>query len=179
MKLKLLAAGLVAISTSLFAQCNIVPANPEVCQWSVARFTAVGAGTVTWTGPNGFTASGATVEIPLAQSFNAGVYTATINNAGVISTCTATLVVNPVPQIAVVPLNLSVASGGSATFTVQVSSVPGPHSIYWWSANRGVFGTGQIVTLTNVTEADDGLVYAMVVDENFCGALTAAKLNVN
>jgi hypothetical protein len=174
--LLLLLSGMVAMAASVFAQCSIVPADPQVCQWSTARFTAVGTGTVSWTGPNGYTSTGATAEVPLAQSLNAGVYTATINNQGTISTCSVTLVVNPVPVITVVPLNQTVASGGSATFSVQANSVP--HSIYWWSANRGVLGTGQIITLTNVQAADAGLVYAVVVNEDGCGAVSAANLKV-
>ena len=59
---------------------------------------AQGATNYTWTGPNGYTATGQSVTIPAAQVASAGVYTVTATGTATCSGST-TVVINPVPQL--------------------------------------------------------------------------------
>src|SRR5262245_59709242 len=108
--------------------CTIAPATQAVCAGASATFTAtVSSGTapftISWTGPNGFTATGPTITINNAQAANAGTYTANIVDAnGCTGRCTAELIVNPNPTCTIAPASQAVCMCSTASFTDTVSS---------------------------------------------------------
>lgn len=90
---------------------------------------AFGATNYSWTGPNGFTATGQSVSIPSAQVANAGLYTVTATGAATCSGST-TVVVNPVPQ-------LNVSSNGPVCvcnpLTLSSGLTPTPGLLVAWT----------------------------------------------
>src|SRR6185503_8432724 len=117
--------------------CSITPATNAVCAGSFASFSAaISQGTapfsIRWTGPAGFSSTGAVIAITNAQSANAGVYIATVSDAnGCSNTCQALLVVNPNPVCTITPPTNDVCLGASPSFTVNPSSGTPPYRFSW------------------------------------------------
>ncbi len=84
---------------------------------------ATGATNYSWSGPNGYSATGQSVTIPSAQVANAGVYTVTATGA---ATClgSTTVVVNPSPQLNVTS-NSPVCVCSPLTFSSGLTATPG------------------------------------------------------
>jgi gliding motility-associated-like protein len=89
-------------SLSCVPVCGVTASNlGPYCSGTTITLNATaanGATAYTWTGPNGFTATGQNVTIPNCNATMAGVYTVTATGA---ATCTGstTVVVNPTPVI--------------------------------------------------------------------------------
>src|SRR5438105_4619314 len=120
--------------------CTITPASQSVCPGGSATFTAnvtcpaeAGGGScsVSWTGPSGFTATGPTITINNAKEANEGTYTATVtDNFGCTSTCSAELVVKPIP-ICEITGPSSVDCISTTTFTSTVTPAGGTVTHSW------------------------------------------------
>ena len=105
--------------------CSITPATNVICQGGAASFTAsavegTGPYTFQWTGPNGFSAAGATITINNAQPANAGIYRAVARDFfGCTNICQAQLIVTPAPVCSITgPTNVCHAS--TNTYTANV-----------------------------------------------------------
>jgi large repetitive protein len=112
-------------SNSMFGEAedyfiNIVPpppvptvtGNSNICQGSSLILTAsstVTGATFTWSGPNGFTATTASITIPNFQPVNAGAYTVTVTVAALSNSNTVTVACLPVPSN-------TITASGSLTF---------------------------------------------------------------
>lgn len=161
--------------------CAIAPATQEVCAGATATFTASSTGpaagaphTFTWTGPGGFTATGATITVGTG-----GTYVATITDRfGCTSTCTAVLIVNPNPQCTIAPALAEVCEGSPATtFTVNITSGTAPFTVTW-TGPGGFTATGNSITRPSI-EANEGTYVANVVDSKGCVTSCTAQLIVN
>jgi hypothetical protein len=96
--------------------CDVTPECDSVCVGFDASFTAIGSdGTppysYDWSGPDGFTATTATININNAQPVNAGTYEVIVSDAhDCADTCYAELIVHP-PLVIIVPQDDSVHAG--------------------------------------------------------------------
>ncbi len=126
-----------------FPQCRIssqpltvtIHANPvatafndgPVCIKSMLTLTATGGSQYTWTGPNGFTATGAVVNINNFQAAQAGTYFVQVSNAAGCSNMASTLVnIKPSPVAAVSFTDASIC----LTDSIQLSASGG--GTYEW-----------------------------------------------
>lgn len=135
-------------SNSMFGEAedyfiNVVPpppvptitGNSNICQGSAFILTAsstVTGATFAWTGPNGFTATTASISIPNFQPINAGTYTVTITVAGLSNSNSVSVVCLPIP------VNTITASG-SLTFCqgnfISLSVPSSTGASYTWVQN--------------------------------------------
>jgi hypothetical protein len=96
--------------------------NSPVTVGSPISLTATGisGATYSWTGPNGYTATGPNQSIGSAATANAGTYSVTISLNGCSTTVSTTVVVNPAPVVASIQTS-SLASGYCAGTALSVS----------------------------------------------------------
>jgi len=118
--------------------CNITGTN-AICQGTSTCFSATGGGTYAWTGPGGYTNSGAQIcNLTLA-----GTYVVRVTSAeGCTSTCSRTLTVNPNPSCNITGNN-TICVGNSACFSATGGGT------YAWTGPGGYTNSGaQICNLT-------------------------------
>ena len=187
--------GTAAVTVTVPAISAITPANPTVQAGAQAIFSAQVTGlsddsvvwsasdgamnptTGVWTVPN----KAETVTITATSNLDSSLFTTTL---AVIPPSGSAL-----PIITTMPANVSVASGGTATFTVVVTGVT--TAVYQWqvSTNGGTSwtnvatGTGAATasyTTAAVAAANDGSLYQVVIGNGAGGSVTsnAARLTV-
>lgn len=157
-------ASIAAGCTSAVANYNVVvnstPATPApgsnspVCVNSTLNLTSpASSGTYVWSGPNGFASNAQNPSIPNVTSANNGTYSLYIVENGCTS-ATGTVsvtVVNP-PITPSFTTNSPVCEGGTITLTGSVY----PFVTYVWNGPNGFSGSGQSVSIPNVTIANAG-----------------------
>jgi hypothetical protein len=125
---------------------TIIANNSPVCVGGTISITAnssTSGVTYYWSGPGGFTATGATITIPAATPANAGTYSVYVNNSnGNSATTTATVTVNPLvtPAISITTPNTIICGGISVTFTATPTN-GGTVPVYQWKKNGLNVGT--------------------------------------
>ncbi|MCK6606762.1 MAG: T9SS type A sorting domain-containing protein [Flavobacterium sp.] len=164
--------------------CSVTPSSAEICAGATAIFTASGINgsggapyTFAWTGPNGFSASTASINVGVA-----GVYSVIVSDSNGVpaeAPCTVNLVVNdnPVPSVA----DEEACVGSTATFST--TSTPG-YSYQWYLNNVLIPGaTNNSYTTPILSLADNGGIYkVIVVDGNHntdCDGEDSGILTVN
>jgi len=135
-------------------QCEVTPSATTVCQGTQVTFTAarIAQGmppyTVTWTGPNNFTASTFAITVT-AGPLTAGVYTAVLTDANGLQSqgCSATLSLFPQPACTITggPTAVCAFSTGHQFFGPLFNAPPVNITNWSWS----VSGNGTIVGPTN------------------------------
>lgn len=164
-----------ASSNSITMTVNALPTTPvagnngPVCVGSTLQLTSNATGTISWTGPNGFTSTQQNPEITNVSAAAAGTYYVTSNNGTCTSVAGSTVVtINAATSIATQPANATVTVGSSKTFNVVAS---GSGLTYQWKLNGTNItnATGDSYTVSNVTLAMSGNVYSVVVTGN-CGS---------
>ncbi|MBQ1731088.1 MAG: PKD domain-containing protein, partial [Bacteroidales bacterium] len=132
--------------------------------------------TYTWTGPNGYTASTATINIPNATADNAGIYSASVVAAnGCEASSTVTVVVNANPTVEV-SSNSPVCEGGDVTFTASSTETLS----YSWSGPNGFASTDASPVISGAILANAGN-YTLAVENaaTGCGNTFHTELMVN
>jgi hypothetical protein len=165
--------------------CSIASPSQSVCAGGAANFTVSSTGpaaggpfTFSWTGPNGFTATGPIINISNVQAANTGTYTATVTDQfGCTSTCTARLALNPAPTCTIAPV-APLCAGASATLNVTVTGGTSPFIIHW-TGPASFTGSGASVTINNAQAASAGTYTANVTDAAGCTTSCTTTLVVN
>ncbi|MFM7722675.1 MAG: gliding motility-associated C-terminal domain-containing protein [Bacteroidota bacterium] len=164
-------------SLSCVPVCTVTASNTgPYCAGATITLNASNAGanyTYTWTGPNGFSATGQSVTIPNSTAANAGVYTVTATGA---ATCTGTttVVVNPLPTIN--PTSNSPVCVGSQ---IQLSSGATGGTVAWTGPpGSGWGGLGLNPTINNAQPIYNGNVNVTVI-QNGCFATGTVAVTVN
>lgn len=164
------------------------PANVTVTVGQSASFSVVAEGTPAPTyqwrkdGVAIAGATGASLNIADAQSFNAGSYTVVVtNSAGSVTSSAATLTVNvPVnaPKITSQPVGASVTIGGTAVFAVVAEGSPAP--TYQWRKNGASISgaTNPSLALSSVQAGDAGTYDVVVTNAGGTATSAPAKLEV-
>ncbi len=132
--------------------------------------------TYTWAGPNGYTASTATINIPNATADNAGIYSASVVAAnGCEASSTITVVVNANPTVEI-SSNSPVCEGGDVTFTVSSTETLS----YSWSGPNGFASTDASPVISGAILANAGN-YTLAVENaaTGCGNTFHTELMVN
>jgi len=163
--------------------CDVTPDQAPVCVGFDASFTASGSGgtppySYDWSGPAGFTASTATIDINDAQLVNAGSYEVIVTDAhDCADTCNALLIVYSPPGCDVTPDADSVCTGFDASFTASGSGGTPPYT-YDWSGPGGFTATTATINITNAQSADSGTYQVIVADAHDCADTCYATLVV-
>src|SRR5207244_991963 len=161
--------------------CTIAPASQSICPGGSATFTVSATGgippyTFTWTGPGGFTATGATITVGVG-----GTYTATVtDSAGCQNTCTAQLIVNPNPICAITPATATTCVGGSQDYTVSITSGTGPFTVVLSGCiNETITGvTGSVTRSHACTAPGTCTLTAIITDANGCKSTPCTATNI-
>ena len=132
---------------------------------------ANGATAYTWTGPNGFTATGQNVTIPSCTAAMAGVYTVTATGA---ATCTGstTVVVNPTPTLNP-STNSPVCVGSPLTFT---SGAPVGALVAWTGPGLTAINPNPTIASAQLTNTGN---FTVTVLQNGCQAQQIIPVVVN
>ncbi|CCH53047.1 hypothetical protein BN8_02109 [Fibrisoma limi BUZ 3] len=151
---------------------SISPSATAICQGQTARFTASGADTYQWQGPDNFTSSTNPVTVTLP-----GTYTVTgTNDQGCSASASTTLIVNPIPN----PPTVKTPSGQpgqlypagqstltvpqySGTVTLLIEGCPGAIS---WTGPDGTTGLGTTITVPTIQTGT--LVYQATCQVSSC-----------
>ncbi len=122
--------------------------------------------TYTWTGPNGYTASTASINIPSATSDNAGIYSVAVvaaNGCGASDAITVVVNTNPVVEVSV---NSPACEGEAVTFTTSTNDA----LTYSWSGPNGFESTLAEPVIASVSMADAGS-YTLTVENQATGCV--------
>jgi len=159
-----------AVTTVVVNSLPVVSAsaNSPLCagQTLTVSASSLAGASYSWTGPNGFSASGQTASVVTAGTVASGVYSvvASVNGcsgpAGVV-----TVLVKPVPSTPVVSNNGPLCVGQIAALMTE--SVSG--ASYSWTGPNGFVSNVQNPVLNNVSISQSG-VYSLVVSVNGCSS---------
>lgn len=129
------------------------------CEGNTIQLNATGAGTFSWTGPNGFTSNQQNPTISNATPAMAGTYTVTADDAGCIATATTDVVVNPGPVVD--PVSDQTLCAGTATAAVNFTGNVAGATYNWTNSNTSIglaaSGSGNITSFTT-TNAGTALI---------------------
>ncbi|MFN8358088.1 MAG: hypothetical protein U0Y10_26735 [Spirosomataceae bacterium] len=150
-----------------------VTANSQVCTGGTISLSASGATTYTWTGPNGFSATGASPTIPNATLVMAGIYSVSgTGSASCKASATISVAVNS--QGATASTNSPLCEGG----TLNLSASAGGSS-YSWAGPSNFSSTLQNPSRTNASSALAGVYSVTVLGSNSCTGTATTSVSVN
>lgn len=145
--------------------------NSPVCINKPINFTGSGGTTYTWTGPAGFTSNAQNPSITGATAGHAGTYTLGVTNAnGCVNYTTITVVVNPLPVIAVtnptacVGNNINLSANGGSTYS--------------WNGPNGYTSNLQNPVITNATTGMTGAYNVTVTSAQGCTNTAVSNVSV-
>ncbi len=180
---QILVGGAAAAAPAITVQ----PASVAVSQGQITGFTVAATGvpapTFQWKF-NGTAIAGATnptLSIPNAQVGNAGSYTVVVtNSSGSVTSTTAVLTINSVPQITLQPAaSQTVTVGGSVTFAVTATGSPAP-TFQWKKNGTAIPGaTASSYPINPVTLTDAGSYSVVASNSVGIATSTLAALIVN
>jgi hypothetical protein len=161
----------VVLTVSGAISSSITPASAQICAGSSQSFTANvtgGSGTPTfsWTGPHGFPATPQTINVSVA-----GTYTLTVTDgSGCTTMSSATLSVNPKPQVTISGPNA--CQGAPATLTANVTGGTGTPT-FSWTGPGGFTATTQSINISTA-----GIYSVIVTDANSCSGQDSAVVGL-
>ncbi|MEN9684632.1 MAG: hypothetical protein RLZZ28_418 [Bacteroidota bacterium] len=145
----------------------VIESNAPICEGKDLSISVAEGSYVSWTGPNGFTATGKKIAIPGAGALNSGVYTANVTyNAG----CVLNFSVKDTIQVLANPIRINIPAdtvicqGQSIAFDVTNAS----GSLYNWS-------TGSASPKITIHTA--GL-YTIIIYQGSCMKSASSKIRV-
>jgi gliding motility-associated-like protein len=144
--------------------------NSPQCEKSTLTMSATGGTTYQWTGPNGFSASGATVSITNVQVTDAGKYYVLVTNADNCTNLDSVIAIVDISPVATIPFpDVRICEGDN----VELGSSGG--DLYTWIPATGLSSA----TIANpVARPADTTVYNVVVTNQF-GCHDTAAITVN
>ncbi|MEO7281983.1 ice-binding family protein [Gelidibacter sp.] len=153
----------ISVTVNPLPVCEITGDN-VLCEGGSTSFTATGGTSYSWTGPNGFTASTATIsDLTLA-----GTYTVTVTDGnGCESICSRKLTVNK-ELVCYIKGDNVICEGGSTSFTAKGGTA------YSWTGPGGF--TASTATISNLTLAG---IYTVTVSADGCESVCSRELTIN
>ncbi|MDW8419901.1 MAG: Ig-like domain-containing protein, partial [Chitinophagales bacterium] len=153
---------------------NVTASPNPICVGGVLTLNASGTN-LSWTGPAGFTASGAPVTRNITTTAHGGTYSVTQTVAGCTSNpATINVTVNPTPTVT--------ASSSSNTYctgqTIQLSSTPAGGTTpisYSWTGPASFTASTQNPTRPNAQTNHSGVYSVTVTDANGCTASASTQ----
>jgi len=156
-----------SISISPAPTVDIAAFNNDstICLNEDFSLTASGASTYSWTGPNGFSETGANQTVNGVTNMEAGYYVVTgIDGNGCSALDSIQISVLTLPNLS---LNTSSSNDTYCLNTVANITVSGANS-YTWTGPNSYVGSGNSINIFNVTEPNEGYYVAEGTDANGC-----------
>lgn len=150
----------------------VVGGNSPICAGDALNLTATGsgAGSYSWSGPNGFTSTTQNPAISPATAAATGSYNAVyIQNGCTSAVATYNVVVNAIPATPVASSNSPVCEG--TTLNLSTPSVAG--ALYNWSGPNAFSSSTQNPSIASATAAASGT-YSVTVTANGCASLAGS-----
>jgi gliding motility-associated-like protein len=146
---------------------SIISASAPPCAGASGTLTGAGGpGTLSWSGPAGYTGVGLNATVNNWQTVNNGIYTLTVNNFGCKTTATVNLVMGTVPT-ATVSNSGPVCLGSPVSFSASIPA--GASYWYWYRPTPYYYGGYNIATPTiAVTTATTSGTYTFYVGFSSC-----------
>jgi len=141
----------VVVNAGLNAGNTSITSNSPVCAGGVINLSATGGTSYAWSGPNGWSASGANATINAATAANNGTYFVQISNATCTFTQSITVVVNPNAIAGVVSTNQSVCSGNTPAAALTLSGQSG--TIVRWERSTSSNFSSSVTNIANTTSS--------------------------
>lgn len=116
-----------------------ISGNLAFCSGSSTTLTVSGTGTFSWTGPNGFTASGASIIVTVP-----GIYTVTVNNGGCSGSASANVTMS---QAAIVSITGPAGFCPNSSVSLAASSNV-PNTVFSWTGPNGFSANGSSITVS-------------------------------
>jgi len=143
----------IAITIAAGTAANSIPVNNgPVCLGSTLNLsltTPIGGATYSWTGPNGFTATGTNPSVSNFILANAGTYYVDVTVGGCVATRESTTVeVIDIPSFTIGFTGSSVLCESGPSKTLSVVPAPGTFT-YQWLKDGSPVGTGPTFTVTS------------------------------
>ncbi|HRI27330.1 MAG TPA: T9SS type A sorting domain-containing protein [Chitinophagales bacterium] len=146
--------------------------STNVCVGGTIGLTATGGNTYQWSGPNGYTNTGASITRNGATTAMSGTYTVTITHNECSVVRSINVMVHPTPS-ATISGATSVCNGG----TISLSAPAGAVS-YAWSGPGGFTSSTQNMTRSNATTAMAGTYKVTVTGAGGCTATASRSVTV-
>jgi uncharacterized repeat protein (TIGR01451 family) len=146
--------------------------NSPICAGSTLSLSATGGGTYSWSGPNGFTATGATPSIASATTAASGTYTVTVTSNGCTATTSTTVTINPLPA-ATASSNSPICVGSTLNLTATGGGT------YSWAGPNGFTSASATPSIAAVTTAASGTYTVTVTSAANCAATASTIATVN
>jgi gliding motility-associated-like protein len=144
-----------------------IEANGPVCEGSPLDIAVTVGTSVSWTGPNGFTASGTRISIPAAKMSDSGRYKATVffNTACLLTVeVTANIEVKKNPFSLHLPVDTTMCKGKSLLLDAT-----NPGALYTWSTGENT---------PTITVKDEGVYAVLLADGKLCQRGAATTVHV-
>jgi hypothetical protein len=167
---------------------GIIPAGADVTIGDTIQLTAMPIGgvgphfTYLWAGPNGFSATTKTIQIPNAQPIDSGFYSVIITDTttGDSAPASVQVTVSSTPIIlAVQPPTQTVSLGGTINLAALASGGLAPYSFTWINPQGTVIANTQTVTLNGASQSNSGIYTVIVEDANGSIKLATGLVAVN
>jgi gliding motility-associated-like protein len=153
----------------------IAVVGSTVCEKTTVNLSASGGTAYTWTGPNSFTASGSSQQLPNASPSMIGTYTVNVTDGNGCSSASLTEVyVNTIPTVTM-NANTPVCVNQSIQF--QASSPTGIN--YVWTGPNGYYSTQKNPRLDSATAQASGIYTVLVMDNIGCSVRGTFTMVVN
>ena len=153
---------------------SVVVVDSVLCAGETILMTATSSapGAVySWSGPNAFTSSAASISITNATVAMSGSYSVTITSNGCTSaSANRSIVVNSIPMVTATVVDSVLCAGETIQLTASTATTGATYS--WTGPN--FTGTGATVTIANATAANAG-VYSVMIMANGCASSSASK----
>lgn len=131
--------------------------------------TNIAGATYTWTGPNGFFSTVQNPVLTAATPAMNGVYTVKARRSPTCElTSSTTVQVNSIPSATTISSNTPVCAGG----TLSLNAAAVPNATYEWTGPNNFTGSGQNLSISNVSLAQAGT-YRLRVRVNNCLSATS------
>lgn len=155
---------------------NATGNDATACINETIQLNASGGSTYSWTGPNNYTGTGATVNIIATSELQEGFYVVTGTNGQSCSQADSIYVtVHPLP---IVDASSDVTSTGTYCTGSAAQLFSGGGLSYNWTGPNNYTSPLQNPLLTDLTNSNSGLYIVTVIDNNNCSALDTVNLVV-
>ncbi|MFN8357382.1 MAG: hypothetical protein U0Y10_23195 [Spirosomataceae bacterium] len=143
------------------------------CSGQTISLTASAGSSYTWSGPNSFSSTNATISINNSAVSNGGIYTVSV----VVTGCTATVTTSV--SVAVYNMPTAAIAGTTSYCTGQsISLTASGGSNYSWAGPNAFSAATATIGISNAN-TNNGGVYTVTASNNSCTATATANVTVN
>lgn len=169
--------GFVSITYNQSAPVATASNSGPYCAGDDIQLSSTGTGTISWTGPNGFTSSSQNPTISASTVAMSGTYTVTIDQSGCVATASTDVIVNAVPDV--LPISDLVFCDGDNSGAINFSSNYAGTSYTWQNDNTGTglaaSGNGSITGFNTINSGGSAITSNVIVTPSLGSCIGATE----